>query len=161
MCSVCGEPIRDLAHARSEFDPFIGIKDSEEAPGTRGRLGHVREQTRTRAGAALSQDLLVDEPEGGHVREPIGDRLYRDQRIWDELDGGPDPAAPAETLRESAAQFILPYWGPQAAGIVELFAPSLIDDPQAVALAARMERTAASPATVQRIFENLLTRRQQ
>lgn len=65
-------------------------------------------------------------------------------------------AAPAEALRESAAQFILPYWGRQAAGMVELFSPSLIDDPQAVEFAARMERTAASPAMVQRIFEMFL-----
>lgn len=65
-------------------------------------------------------------------------------------------AAPAEALRESAAEFILPYWGRQAAGMVELFAPSLVDDPQAVEFAARMERTAASPAMVQRIFEMFL-----
>jgi pimeloyl-ACP methyl ester carboxylesterase len=65
-------------------------------------------------------------------------------------------AAPAEALRESAAQFIVPYWGREAAGMVELFAPSLIDDPRAVEFAARMERTAASPAMVQRIFEMFL-----
>jgi class 3 adenylate cyclase len=40
--------------------------------------------------------------------------------------------------------------------MVELFSPSLIDDPQAVEFAARMERTAASPAMVQRIFEMFL-----
>ena len=41
-------------------------------------------------------------------------------------------ASPAEALRESAAEFIAPYWGQQAEGMVELFAPSLADDPQAV-----------------------------
>ncbi len=65
-------------------------------------------------------------------------------------------AAPAQALRESAAEFIVPYWGRQAEGMVELFAPSFVDDPQAVEFTARMERTAASPAMVQRIFEMFL-----
>ncbi len=65
-------------------------------------------------------------------------------------------ASPAEALRESAAEFIVPYWGRQAEGMVELFAPSFVDDPQAVEFTARMERTAASPAMVQRIFEMFL-----
>jgi pimeloyl-ACP methyl ester carboxylesterase len=65
-------------------------------------------------------------------------------------------AAPADALRESAVEFILPYWGREAEGIVELFAPSMVDDPEAVAFAARIERTAASPAMVQRIFEMFL-----
>jgi class 3 adenylate cyclase len=65
-------------------------------------------------------------------------------------------ASPAEALRESAAEFIAPYWGQQAEGMVELFAPSLADDPQAVEFTARMERSAASPAMVQRIFEMFL-----
>jgi class 3 adenylate cyclase len=65
-------------------------------------------------------------------------------------------ASPAEALRESAAEFIAPYWGQQAEGMVELFAPSLADDPQAVELVARMERSAASPAMVQQIFEMFL-----
>src|SRR5215213_6988083 len=34
-------------------------------------------------------------------------------------------ASSAEALRESAAEFIAPYWGQQAEGMVELFAPSL------------------------------------
>src|SRR5947209_6816196 len=62
-------------------------------------------------------------------------------------------ASPAEALRESAAEFIAPYWGQDAQGIVALFAPSLVDDRQAVEFAARMERSAASPAMVQQIFE--------
>jgi len=62
-------------------------------------------------------------------------------------------ASPAEALRESAAEFIAPYWGQDAQGIVALFAPSLADDRQAVEFAARMERSAASPAMVQQIFE--------
>jgi pimeloyl-ACP methyl ester carboxylesterase/class 3 adenylate cyclase len=65
-------------------------------------------------------------------------------------------AAPAEALRESAAEFIAPYWGRDAEGTVELFAPSFVNDPQALEFAARMERTAASPAMVQRIFEMFL-----
>jgi pimeloyl-ACP methyl ester carboxylesterase len=65
-------------------------------------------------------------------------------------------AAPAEALRESTTEFIAPYWGQQAEGMVELFAPSFADDPQAVEFTARMERSAASPAMVQQIFEMFL-----
>src|SRR3989449_6860834 len=65
-------------------------------------------------------------------------------------------ASPAEALRESAAEFIAPYWGQQAEGLVELFAPSFAGDPQAAELSARMERSAASPAMVQQIFEMFL-----
>jgi pimeloyl-ACP methyl ester carboxylesterase len=65
-------------------------------------------------------------------------------------------ATPAEALRESAAEFIAPYWGQQAEGMVELFAPSFADDAQAVEFTARMERSAASPAMVQQIFEMFL-----
>ena len=65
-------------------------------------------------------------------------------------------ASPADALRESAAEFIAPFWGQQAQGMVELFAPSLADDPDAVEFTARMERSAASPAMVQQIFEMFL-----
>jgi class 3 adenylate cyclase len=65
-------------------------------------------------------------------------------------------ASPADALRESAAEFIAPYWGQQAEGMVELFAPSFADDPEAVEFTARMERSAASPAMVQQIFEMFL-----
>ena len=65
-------------------------------------------------------------------------------------------AAPVEALRESAAQFIAPYWGQDARGMVEIFAPSLAGDAAAVAWTARMERSAASPAMVQQIFEMFL-----
>jgi pimeloyl-ACP methyl ester carboxylesterase len=65
-------------------------------------------------------------------------------------------ASPAEALRESAAEFIAPYWGQQPEGMVELFAPSLAGDPQVLEFTARMERSAASPAMVQKIFEMFL-----
>jgi pimeloyl-ACP methyl ester carboxylesterase/class 3 adenylate cyclase len=65
-------------------------------------------------------------------------------------------ASPADALRESAAEFIAPYWGQQAEGMVELFAPSLAHDPRAAEFTARMERSAASPAMVQKIFEMFL-----
>ena len=47
-------------------------------------------------------------------------------------------ASPAEALRESAAEFIAPYWGQQAEGMVELFAPSFADDPQTAEFTARL-----------------------
>ena len=65
-------------------------------------------------------------------------------------------ASPAEALRESAAEFIAPYWGQDAEGMVELFAPSFAGDPEAVEFTARMERSSASPAMVQQIFEMFL-----
>ncbi len=65
-------------------------------------------------------------------------------------------AAPAEALRESAAEFIAPYWGQDSEGMVELFAPSLLGDRRAVEFNARLERSAASPAMVQQIFEMFL-----
>src|SRR5215831_6302465 len=65
-------------------------------------------------------------------------------------------ASPADALRESAAQFIAPYWGRDARGTVELFAPSMADDPRAVELVERLERWAASPAMVRKIFEMFL-----
>jgi pimeloyl-ACP methyl ester carboxylesterase/class 3 adenylate cyclase len=65
-------------------------------------------------------------------------------------------ASPAEALRESAAEFIVPYWGQEAEGLMELFAPSMAGDPGALEFNARMERTAASPAMVQQIFEMFL-----
>jgi pimeloyl-ACP methyl ester carboxylesterase len=65
-------------------------------------------------------------------------------------------ASPAEALREAAAEFIAPSWGQDAHGTVELFAPSLANDPETLAFTARIERSAASPAMVQRIFEMFL-----
>jgi pimeloyl-ACP methyl ester carboxylesterase len=65
-------------------------------------------------------------------------------------------ASPAEALRESATEFIVPYWGRDPEGIVELFAPSFAGDPRALELSARMERSAASPAMVWQIFEMFL-----
>lgn len=65
-------------------------------------------------------------------------------------------ASPAQALREAGAEFIAPYWGREAEGIVELFAPSLAGDPEAISHTARMERTAASPSMVEQIFEMFL-----
>ena len=65
-------------------------------------------------------------------------------------------ASPADALRESAREFIAPYWGQQAEAMVELFAPSLAANPETVAFTARLERSAASPAMVWRIFDMFL-----
>jgi pimeloyl-ACP methyl ester carboxylesterase len=65
-------------------------------------------------------------------------------------------ASPAEALRESADEFFVPYWGQQPEGMLELFAPSMAGDPQAVEFTARMERSSASPAMVRQIFEMFL-----
>ena len=65
-------------------------------------------------------------------------------------------ASPADALRESAAEFIAPYWGREPEGMLELFAPSLAHDPEVVEYTGRMERSAASPSMVQQIFEMFL-----
>jgi pimeloyl-ACP methyl ester carboxylesterase len=65
-------------------------------------------------------------------------------------------ASSAEALRESTVEFIAPYWGQDAQGMVELFAPSLADDPRTAEFVARMERSSASPAMVLKIFEMFL-----
>ena len=65
-------------------------------------------------------------------------------------------ASPAEALREAAAEFIAPVWGRDPEGIMELFAPSASRDPKALEALARLERSAASPAVTQQIFEMFL-----
>jgi pimeloyl-ACP methyl ester carboxylesterase len=65
-------------------------------------------------------------------------------------------AAPADALRESAREFIAPYWGVDAEALVELFAPSFAADPDALEFTARMERSAASPSMIQQIFDMFL-----
>jgi pimeloyl-ACP methyl ester carboxylesterase len=65
-------------------------------------------------------------------------------------------ASPAQALRESAAEFLAPFWGRNAEGMVELFAPSMAGDPDTLEFTARMERSAASPAMVLKIFEMFL-----
>jgi pimeloyl-ACP methyl ester carboxylesterase len=62
-------------------------------------------------------------------------------------------ASPADALREAAAEFIVPVWGQDATGMLELFAPSLAGDAETRELLERMERSAASPAMVQQLFE--------
>src|SRR3954447_9203814 len=65
-------------------------------------------------------------------------------------------AVPADALRESAAEFIAPFWGEASDAMLDLFAPSFAGDPTAMEFTARMERSAASPAMVQQIFEMFL-----
>jgi len=66
-------------------------------------------------------------------------------------------ATPADALRESAAEFMAPYWGQQAEVFIELFAPSMAGgDPQALDALAREQRFAASPGMLQQIFEMFL-----
>jgi class 3 adenylate cyclase len=62
-------------------------------------------------------------------------------------------ALPAEVLRESAAEFISPYWGQEGDGFVELFAPS---HPEAADFFARIHRSSASPAMAAQLFEMFL-----
>jgi class 3 adenylate cyclase len=65
-------------------------------------------------------------------------------------------ASPADALRESAVEFIAPYWGREPEGVIELFAPSMARDQRTLDFMARLERHAASPAMVRNIFEMFL-----
>ena len=66
-------------------------------------------------------------------------------------------ASPADALRESAAEFIAPYWGQRGEVMAELFAPTTVDgNPDTFEMLARVQRSSASPAMVQQIFEMFL-----
>ena len=62
----------------------------------------------------------------------------------------------ADALLESGREFIMPYWGQVTDVMVSLFAPSLIDDREAMEWIARMERSSASPGMVTQIFRMFL-----
>jgi pimeloyl-ACP methyl ester carboxylesterase len=60
-------------------------------------------------------------------------------------------APPAEAMLEASREFLTPYWG-EGSG-VEIFAPSLADDPVARNWFARLERMGASPAMRDQLYE--------
>jgi class 3 adenylate cyclase len=65
------------------------------------------------------------------------------------------PWAPAkEAAVEAQEQLIAPLWGKGAT--IEIFSPSLSDDPRAREFQARFERQAASPGRVQQLFQMFL-----
>lgn len=59
-----------------------------------------------------------------------------------------------EAMVEAGEQLILPMWGTGAT--IEIFSPSLADDPRAREFQARMERAAASPRRVAQLSEMFL-----
>jgi pimeloyl-ACP methyl ester carboxylesterase len=65
-------------------------------------------------------------------------------------------APPADALRDSAAELIVPHWGRPSGGMVELFAPSLEADSQWGEFVTRLHRSAASPAMIRQLFEMFL-----
>ena len=65
------------------------------------------------------------------------------------------PWAPEkEAVREAQDELIAPLWGKGAT--IEIFSPSLADNPKAREFQARFERQAASPMRVQQLFEMFL-----
>ena len=64
-------------------------------------------------------------------------------------------AAPADALRQASAEFIAPTWG-KGSAVLEIFAPSLAEDPQAIEFQAKLQRYAASPAMINRMFQMFL-----
>ncbi|HET7119908.1 MAG TPA: adenylate/guanylate cyclase domain-containing protein [Solirubrobacterales bacterium] len=65
-----------------------------------------------------------------------------------------DLAPPREAMVEAGEELILPMWGTGAT--IEIFSPSLADDPRAREFQARMERGAASPRRVAQLSEMFL-----
>ncbi|MGH2811790.1 MAG: alpha/beta fold hydrolase, partial [Actinomycetota bacterium] len=63
-------------------------------------------------------------------------------------------SAPADALREATEVFIAPEWG--TGSLIELFAPSLAEDPGAREFAGKFQRQAASPRMAMQIFEMFL-----
>jgi class 3 adenylate cyclase len=63
-------------------------------------------------------------------------------------------AAPKQALREANEELVSPLWGQGAT--IEIFSPSLADDPRAREFQARFERQAASPMRVRQLFEMFL-----
>ena len=65
------------------------------------------------------------------------------------------PWAPAkEALEEAQQELVAPLWGQGAT--IDIFSPSLADDPRAREFQARFERQAASPMRVQQLFQMFL-----
>ncbi len=63
-------------------------------------------------------------------------------------------AAPKQALLEADEELVSPLWGQGAT--IEIFSPSLADDPRAREFQARFERQAASPMRVRQLFEMFL-----
>ena len=63
-------------------------------------------------------------------------------------------APPKEALFESAEELNSPFWGTGAS--LDIFSPSLADDPRAREAQARLERQTASPMRVGQLFETFL-----
>jgi class 3 adenylate cyclase len=63
-------------------------------------------------------------------------------------------APPKQALIEANQELMSPLWGQGAT--IEVFSPSLADDPRARELQARLERQAASPKRVQQLFKMFL-----
>ncbi|MCA1841541.1 MAG: adenylate/guanylate cyclase domain-containing protein [Actinobacteria bacterium] len=61
---------------------------------------------------------------------------------------------PADELLRSNEELIAPFWGQGAT--IEMFSPSLADDPEAVKFYARLERQSASPQMAGQIYQMFL-----
>jgi pimeloyl-ACP methyl ester carboxylesterase len=59
-------------------------------------------------------------------------------------------AAPADALRDASLEFMVPFWGTGAS--IDIFSPSLADDPGAREWQGRLERGAASPGMIAGLF---------
>jgi pimeloyl-ACP methyl ester carboxylesterase len=63
-------------------------------------------------------------------------------------------AAPADAIREASLEFMIPFWGTGAS--IDIFSPSLADDPAAREWQGRLERGAASPGMIAGLFSMFL-----
>jgi pimeloyl-ACP methyl ester carboxylesterase len=63
-------------------------------------------------------------------------------------------AAPREAVLEAENELMMPFWGQGAS--LDIFSPSLADDPQAREMQGRIERLSASPMRIGRLLEMFL-----
>lgn len=134
------DPVSDVPTLEQRMDDLAAVMDA--AGSERAVLHGVSE------GAPLCLLFAATHPERVEALVLVG-AMARST----ESDGYPW-AAPADALNEASAAFIAPWWGKGAT--IDIFAPSLADDPQAREFQARLERSAASPGMVAALFQMFL-----
>jgi pimeloyl-ACP methyl ester carboxylesterase len=137
------DPVAEVPTLEQRIDDLRAVMDAAESE--RAALVGISE------GGAMSALFAATDPE--RVTALV---LYGAMARTTEAQDYPW-ASPADALREAAAEFIAPYWGQQPEVFVELFAPSMIGgDSAAYEALARNQRSSASPAMIQKIFEMFL-----
>jgi class 3 adenylate cyclase len=129
------DPVTNVATLEERMDDVRAVMDA--AGSERAALFGLSE------GGAMSILFSSTYPERSQALVLYGAMArstYDDDYPW---------AAPREALIQSNEELVGPVWGQGASA--EVFAPSVADDPQAIAFYARFERQAASPQMIQQL----------